>query len=49
MSYVSARNVFSFQVVDYMTGNSARGDYAQNVAGVMRPLLNWSKSYEDNV
>lgn len=43
---VNAKNVFSFQVVDYITGNSARGDYAQNLTGVMRPALQWDKVYE---
>lgn len=44
--HVSAKNIFSFQVVDYITGNSARGDYAQNVTGVVRPILNWEMTYE---
>ncbi len=43
--YVRAKNVFTFQVVDYITGNSSRGDFAQNVAGVLRPALFWEKTY----
>ena len=43
--YVRAKNVFTFQVVDYITGNSARGDFAQNVAGVLRPALKWDMAY----
>lgn len=46
ISHVSARNIFSFQVVDYITGHSARGDYAQNITGVVRPALAWNISYE---
>jgi lipopolysaccharide transport system ATP-binding protein len=43
--YVRAKNVFTFQVVDYISGNSSRGDFAQNVAGVLRPALTWDKRF----
>ncbi|GJQ35128.1 MAG: ABC transporter ATP-binding protein [Anaerolineales bacterium] len=43
--YVRAKNIFTFQVVDYITGDSSRGDFTQNVAGVLRPALSWKKSY----
>ena len=43
--YVRAKNVFTFQVVDYIAGDSARGDFVQNVAGVLRPVLAWDKTY----
>ena len=43
--YVRAKNVFTFQVVDYIAGDSARGDFIQNVAGVLRPALAWDKTY----
>ena len=36
----------AFQVFDPMTGSSARGDYAQNFAGVMRPRLDWEMAFE---
>ncbi|MFN8435245.1 MAG: ABC transporter ATP-binding protein [Anaerolineales bacterium] len=39
--YVSLRDAIAFQVYDSMTGPSARGDYAQNFAGVVRPLFQW--------
>lgn len=39
--YVSLKNAIAFQVFDSMTGHSARGDYAQNFAGVVRPLFQW--------
>jgi lipopolysaccharide transport system ATP-binding protein len=41
MHYVSLKNAIAFQVYDSMTGQSARGDYAQNFAGVVRPLFQW--------
>jgi lipopolysaccharide transport system ATP-binding protein len=39
------REAVSFNVVDSMDGDSARGDWAQNVKGVVRPLLNWETEY----
>lgn len=41
MHYIQARDVLSFQVVDPMFGNSARGDYTEGLAGVIRPFLAW--------
>jgi lipopolysaccharide transport system ATP-binding protein len=35
------RDAVAFQVIDSMDGNSARGDYAGPMPGVMRPLLDW--------
>lgn len=43
--YVRVQNAFIFQVVDYITGDSSRGDLVQNVAGVVRPALIWKKNY----
>jgi hypothetical protein len=43
--YAILKNFFSFQVVDYMNVESARGDYAQNMPGVIRPRLNWGLDY----
>jgi lipopolysaccharide transport system ATP-binding protein len=40
--YVQEQDVLSFQVVDMMEGDSARGDYAERLAGVMRPKLDWT-------
>jgi len=36
------REAVAFQVVDSLDGNSARGDWAGRVEGVMRPLLKWT-------
>ena len=32
----------SFTVIDYMKGNSARGEYTLGFPGVVRPLCNWT-------
>lgn len=42
--YVSLRSVINFQVYDSMTRPSARGDYTQNLLGVVRPMLKWDTS-----
>jgi lipopolysaccharide transport system ATP-binding protein len=36
------RDIIAFQVIDSMTGNSARGEYANKLGGVVRPLLKWT-------
>ena len=36
------RDAVAFQVIDSIEGNSARGDYAGQMPGVVRPLLSWS-------
>ncbi len=35
----------SFHVVDSMEGDSARGDWAKELSGVVRPLLKWETEY----
>jgi lipopolysaccharide transport system ATP-binding protein len=35
------RNAIAFQVVDSLEGDSARGDYAGFLPGIVRPLLKW--------
>ncbi len=42
--YLSLKDAIYFQVYDSMTRTSARGDYTQNLAGVVRPLLTWKTS-----
>lgn len=44
--YLSIKDAIYFQVYDSMTKMSARGDYTQNLAGVVRPLLTWETSKE---
>src|SRR6266550_1600234 len=36
------RDAVAFQVVDSMDGDSARGDYAGPLPGVVRPMLQWT-------
>ncbi|TVL99221.1 MAG: ABC transporter ATP-binding protein [Candidatus Brocadia sp. WS118] len=35
----------AFQVVDSMDGDSARGDWAKKMGGVVRPLLSWNTQF----
>jgi len=35
------RDAVAFQIVDTMEGDSARGDYAGPIPGVIRPVLDW--------
>ena len=44
--YVHVTDALAFQVFDRMKGKSARGDYAESMSGVVRPLLPWQLSYE---
>ena len=42
----SEREVASFQVIDRMEGGtSARGDWAKEIPGIVRPLLRWETEY----
>lgn len=43
--YVYLSSALVFQVYDPMAGDSARGDYAMNYAGVVRPALPWQMRY----
>jgi len=43
------REAIAFQVIDSTDGNSARGDYAGHLPGVVRPVLAWETSYVANV
>ncbi|HSB29504.1 MAG TPA: ABC transporter ATP-binding protein [Pyrinomonadaceae bacterium] len=39
------RDIVAFQIVDTLDGDSARGDYAGPIPGVVRPLLRWTSRY----
>ena len=41
----SVREAVAFQVVDTLEGDSARGDWNGDFAGVVRPILKWSTEY----
>jgi lipopolysaccharide transport system ATP-binding protein len=45
MLQFAEQEVVSFQVIDPMEGDSARGDWANNLEGVMRPLLEWETKF----
>jgi len=42
------RDAVAFQVIDSLDGNSARGDYAGPIPGVVRPLLHWTTQFSPN-
>lgn len=41
-----ATDAVAFQVIDSLDGNSARGEYAGPMPGVVRPLLNWETKFK---
>lgn len=41
-------DVIAFQIIDSIDGDSARGDWAGHLGGVVRPLLNWHTRYNPN-
>lgn len=41
------RDAVSFRVVDSLEGHSARGDWAKEILGVVRPLLEWETNYSE--
>jgi lipopolysaccharide transport system ATP-binding protein len=43
--YIQVKDAIVFRMFDPMTGDSARGDYVQNLMGVVSPLLNWEMSF----
>jgi lipopolysaccharide transport system ATP-binding protein len=40
--HVYERDAIAFRVLDTLSGETSRGDYAGHVPGIVRPLLNWS-------
>ncbi len=44
--FVSLADALAFQVVDPMNSPSARGDYTQQLTGVVRPWLEWKRWYD---
>jgi lipopolysaccharide transport system ATP-binding protein len=42
------RDVVAFHVVDSMDGDSARGNYAGRIPGVVRPSFNWETRFTPN-
>jgi len=46
LHHVKLQDVLSFQVTDAIAGDSARGDYAEGLGGVLRPRLDWDTATE---
>ena len=46
--HIYERDAVAFQVIDTLDGNSARGDYAGPMPGVVRPLLCWTTQFSPN-
>ena len=44
----SAPETIAFQVIDSLDGDSARGDWARHLGGVVRPLLEWETQFTPN-
>jgi lipopolysaccharide transport system ATP-binding protein len=44
--HVEEFDAVAFQVIDSLDGDSARGDFAGKLPGVVRPLLNWNTQFE---
>ena len=40
------QQVISFEVIDFMEGGSARGDYVGPIGGFVRPLLEWTTNFQ---
>jgi lipopolysaccharide transport system ATP-binding protein len=49
MVHVDVREAISFQVVDRLEGDSARGDYAGPMPGLVRPLLQWTTQFRPEI
>ncbi len=43
--HVDEKDVVAFQVVDTLAGDTARGEHAGRMPGVVRPLLPWNTSF----
>jgi len=39
------RDIVAFHVIDSLEGNAARGDFAGQFPGVVRPILNWTSQF----
>ncbi len=39
------RSALAIQIVDSLDGDSARGDYAKNMPGIVRPMLEWTTQF----
>ena len=44
----AVKDVVDFHVKDSLDGDSARGDYVENLQGVVRPLFSWTNQFYPN-
>lgn len=44
--HLNVREAVAFQVIDRLEGDSARGNWAEQMVGAVRPLLSWKTVYE---
>jgi lipopolysaccharide transport system ATP-binding protein len=49
MAHFHEPDVLTFFVADNLDGNSARGDYAGPLPGVVRPIFDWETEYADEL
>ncbi len=47
--HFNAVEIVSFDVFDSLEGDTARGDYAGKMDGVIRPILEWETSFNDKL
>jgi lipopolysaccharide transport system ATP-binding protein len=47
MVHLHESDAVAFQVIDSLDGDSARGDFAGPIPGVVRPLLRWSTGFRE--
>ena len=43
--YLDERDAVAFEIIDNLDGDTARGDYAGPMPGVVRPLLSWTTKF----
>jgi lipopolysaccharide transport system ATP-binding protein len=43
--HFAEKEAIAFRVVDSLEGDSARGDYAGALPGVLRPILDWDTEF----
>ena len=48
MPYCKVQDVAVIQVVDFLEGDSARGDFAERLDGVVRPFSTWETVFHGN-
>jgi lipopolysaccharide transport system ATP-binding protein len=45
-THLTAREAVSFDIIDSIDGDSARGDYAGPIEGIVRPILPWKTDFQ---